>query len=68
LSTLTLSTNRITVGAGQTANFTASMSVTSFAGIVLPGVTEGHIYVRSGGVLHARLPFALTNQNAVSLP
>jgi minor extracellular serine protease Vpr len=59
---LTLSQRSVTAGPGETAVFTAAMSV---GGHVAAGFYTGHIFVKEGGTVAARLPFALVSENQV---
>ena len=68
---LTLSRREVTVPAGDSAFFSATMSVGGHVhgGGGSAGFYEGHVYVRDAedGTLVARLPFTLVNQNPVDV-
>ena len=64
-ATLTFSRRGITVDPGETAEFTATVSV---RGTVAAGYYEGYVHIKESGNLIARLPFALVNQESVNVP
>jgi len=62
--TLTFCQRSIRVAAGETVDFSATATA---RGNVAAGFYQGHIFVREGNTLVARLPFALVGESAVQV-